>query len=184
MKTLLKAVCFAGALIAVSSAASAASLAVGKKIEVTVDPAKMAAETAALWKQFGGWCSIKDWHPAVAKCDESKDGDTTLRTLTLKDGGVVKEKLLESTANRYRYAIIESPWPIKNYEAQFTLTPDDDDLDEVNFAWSAVFDPNGKPDKEVRALIDGVIKAGMDNIKKLTKNAGAKDDDDDKPKKK
>lgn len=182
MKSIYGAVCVASALTIASGVAVAASLAVGKKVEVNVDAKKIEDEKKALWAKFGGWCSIKDWHPAVAKCEESKDGDTELRTLTLKDGGVVKEKLLERRDNLYKYAILESPFPVKNYEAQFALTPDDDDDDEVNFAWSAVFDPEGKPDKEARSVIDGVIKAGMDNIKAMTAKGGKKgkkDDDDD-----
>lgn len=166
------------ALLALSVSAQAASLAVGKKVEVVVEAAKMAEEKAALWAKFGGFCSIKDWHPGVANCEESKEGSDTIRTLTLKDGGVLKEKLLESVEGRYKYAILSGPWPVKNYEAQFALTPDDDDEDEVNFAWSAVFDPDGKPDKEVRTLVDGVIKAGMENLKAMTTKPGAKKDDD------
>ena len=158
-------------------AAQAASLAVGKKAEVKVNAKKMDEEKKALWAKFGGFCAIKDWHPGVAKCEESKDGADTIRTLTLKDGGVLKEKLLESVDGRYKYSILSGPWPVKNYEAQFALTPDDDDEDEINFAWSAVFDPDGKPEKEVRALVDGVIKAGMENIKKLTAKPGAEDDE-------
>lgn len=181
MNALVKAACFAAALAAMSGTALAASLAVGKKLEVNVDPKAMDTERKALWEKFGGWCAIKDWHPAIAKCEESKDGDATFRTLTLKDGGVIKEKLLERTDSLYKYAIIESPLPVKNYEAQFTLTPDDDDLDEVNFAWSATFDANGKPDKEARGVIEGIFKAGLDNIKVLTAKTGAKDDDDEKP---
>ena len=46
----------------------AASLAVGKKAEIIVDPAKMDDERARLWKQYGGFCAIKDWHPALAGC--------------------------------------------------------------------------------------------------------------------
>lgn len=151
-------------------AAHAASLAVGKKAEVNVDAAKMTEERARLWKQFGGFCSIKDWHPAVAACEESKEGDTTFRTLTLKDGGKLKEQLLEAKDFLYRYALVEGPWPVKNYQSQFALTPDDDDEDEINFAWSGVFDADGKPDKEARALIDAVYKAGIDNIKAMTKS--------------
>jgi hypothetical protein len=164
-------------LAVAANAAWAASLAVGKKLEVNVDPKNMDAEKKALWERFGGWCSIKDWHPAIANCEESRDGDASFRTLTLKDGGVIKEKLLESRDNLYRYAIIESPLPVKNYEAQFALTPDDDDEDEINFAWSATFDPNGKEDKEARGVIDGIFKAGLDNIKAMTAKPGAKDDD-------
>ncbi len=150
--------------IAVSAPAYAGSLAVGKKAEIKVDASKMDAERAALWSKFGGWCAIKDWHPAIAACEESKDGDTRYRTLTLKDGGKIKEKLIEEKPFFYKYAIIESPLPVKNYEAQFALTPDDDDEDEINFAWSAVFDAEGQPDKEARGVIDGIFKAGLDNI--------------------
>jgi hypothetical protein len=65
--------------------------------------------------------------------------------------------------------------PVKNYQAQFALTPDDDDEDEINFAWSATFDANGKPNKEAHDVIDGIFQAGLDNIKAL---AGTKPDDD------
>ena len=91
--------------------------------------------------------------------------------LTLKDGGKIKEKLLDEQPNFYRYEMLESPLPVKNYQGQFALTPDDDDEDEINFAWSAVFDANGKPDKEAHDTIDGIFKAGLDNIKVM---AGAK----------
>jgi hypothetical protein len=160
------------ATVAVTTGAQAASLAVGKKAEIVVDAKKMTEERDALWKRFGGWCSIKDWHPAITACEESKEGDAELRTLTLKDGGKIKEKLLERKDNIYRYEIIESPLPVKNYQAQFALTPDDDDENEINFAWSAVFDANGKPDKEARDVIDGIFKAGLENIKEQVK-AGA-----------
>lgn len=164
----LGALTFAVLLAAPAPAGYAASLAVGKKVEIEVDAKKMDAEKAALWKRFGGWCAIADWHPAIARCEESKEGDTPFRTLTLKDGAKIKEKLLEQKANLYRYEIVESPLPVKNYTAQFAMTPDDDDEDEINFAWSATFDANGKPDKEARGVIDGIFKDGLDNIRKLT----------------
>jgi hypothetical protein len=167
---------FAAAALAIAvmaaPAAHAASLALGKKAEVIVDPAKMAAERVALWERFGGWCSIQEWHPAVEKCEASKEGDAELRTLTLKDGGgIIKERLTERNDFVYKYEILESPFPIKNYEAQFALTPDDDDENEINFAWSAVFDAEGKPDKEARAVMDGVLTAGIENIEKLANTA-------------
>jgi polyketide cyclase/dehydrase/lipid transport protein len=161
-----------------TSVANAASLAVGKKLELKVDPKKMNEERTRLWNTFGGWCAIKDWHPAIASCEELTEGDAKFRVLTLKDGGKIKEKLLDVKPNFYRYEIVESPLPVKNYQAQFALTPDDDDEDEINFAWSAVFDPaDGKTDKEARDVITGIFKAGLDTIKT---QAGGKHDDDDK----
>jgi hypothetical protein len=187
MKTaFFTAIVVSGSLVALGGAAEAASLASGKKIEVKVHPKTSAEERTALWKKFGGWCAISDWHPAIAKCEESKEGDATFRTLTLKDGGKIKEKLLNQTDLSYSYAIVESPLPVKNYEAQFSIVPDDDDEDEVNVAWSATYDAEGKPDKEARAIIDGIFKDGLESIKaKLAHSSDDEekpDDDDDNDK--
>jgi len=158
--------------------AEAASLTSGKKLEVNVDPAKVSEETAALWDRFGGWCAIAEWHPAIKSCEESNEGDDTYRTLTLQDGATIKEKLLDKSGASYRYAIIESPLPVKNYEAQFSVVPDDDDEDEVNLVWAATYDAaDDKDDKEARKTIDGIFKDGIDNIEKMI---GKTDDDDEK----
>jgi hypothetical protein len=176
MKSLGSTLRVSAALIALASAADAASLTSGKKLEVNVDPAKVAEETAALWDRFGGWCAIAEWHPAIKSCEESKDGDDVYRTLTLEDGGKIKERLLDKSAASYRYAIIESPLPVKNYEAQFSVVPDDDDLDEVNIVWAATYDPaDGKDENEARQKIDGIFKDGIGNIEKMI---GKKSDDD------
>ncbi len=158
------------------SAVQAASLVSAKKLEINVDETKTEAERVALWEKVGGWCAISEWHPAIAKCEESKDGDTELRTLTLQDGGVIKEKLIDRGSTSYKYEILESPLPVKNYTAQFSVTPDDDDLDEINVVWSATYDANGVEDKEARKVIDGIFKDGIDSIK--GKYAADQKDDD------
>jgi hypothetical protein len=165
------------ALAAGAPSAEAASLVSAKKLELEVDKDKVEAARVELWKKIGGWCAISEWHPAIAKCEESKEGDAEFRTLTLKDGGVIKEKLLERSATGYQYAIIESPLPVKNYTAQFSVTPDDDDLDEINVVWSATYDANGKDDKDARGVIDGIFKAGMESLKAAH---GSNADDDKK----
>ncbi len=171
------------ALVPFAGGANAASLTSGKKLEVRVDEAKVEDEKKALWGQFGGWCAIAEWHPAVKTCEESKEGDTEYRTLTLQDGGKIKEKLLEKSGASYRYEIIESPLPVKNYEAQFTVTPDDDDLDEVNIVWAATYDAaDGKEDADARKTIDGIFKDGIESIKgklgdKVVDKKKKKDDD-------
>lgn len=155
--------------VAVAVPAAAGAIAVGRKIEIDVDPKAVDKEAAAVWATYGGWCAIKDWHPLVADCKESKEGDTEFRTLTLKDGGVIKEKLLDKGNRTYKYQIIESPLPVKNYTAQFSVTPDDDDDDEINLVWAATFDAEGKPNAEARKTIDGIFKAGLDSIKSKLK---------------
>lgn len=168
-----------GALAVGAGTAVAASLVSAKKLEINVDETKTEEERRALWEKVGGWCAIQEWHPAVASCEETKESDATFRTLTLKDGGKIKERLVDTGTTSYRYEIIESPLPVKNYEAQFSVTPDDDDLDEINVGWSATYDPaDGKDAKEARKVIDGIFKDGIDSIK--AKYAAGSGNDDDK----
>ncbi len=160
----------AASVLAMATTANAAGITSGKKLEIDVDAKKVAEEGAAIWAKVGGWCAISEWHPAIAKCEESKEGSDEFRTLTLKDGGVIKEKLISKTDRSYKYQIIESPLPVKNYEAQFSLTPDDDDEDEVNLVWAATYDAaDGKTAKDARGVIDGIFKAGMDSLKDKVK---------------
>ena len=180
MKATLAGILACCALGLLGTPADAASLASGKKLEVKVDPKKVTEESKALWDRFGGWCAIAEWHPAVKSCTESKEGDDVYRTLTLGDGGKIKEKLVSKGNLTYRYAIVESPLPVKNYEAQFSVTPDDDDEDEVNVVWAATYDPaDGKEDKDARGAIDGIFKDGIASIKgKIGDKAGGKKDKD------
>jgi hypothetical protein len=185
MRLPISAVLLSTAIVALAGGAHAASLTSGKKLEVRVEEAKVEEEKKALWAQFGGWCAIAEWHPVVKTCEESKEGDVEYRTLTLQDGGKIKEKLLDRSGASYRYEIVESPLPVKNYEAQFTVTPDDDDLDEVNIVWAATYDAaDGKEDAEARKTIDGIFKDGLDSIKGklgdkvVEKNKKNKKDDD------
>ena len=73
---------------------------------------------------------------------------------------------------------------MKNYEAAFSVTPDDDDLDEVNIVWAATYDAaDGKDDKEARKTIDGIFKDGIASIqaklgdKAVDRSKKKKDDD-------
>ena len=151
----------------------AASLASGEKLEVKIDRQKVGEETAALWRRFGAWCAISEWHPAVKQCEETRDGDTVFRTLTLRNGVKVKEKLLDKTPTSYRYAIVESPLPVKNFEGQFPITPGDD---AVHVMWSATYDAaDGKTERDARSLVDGSFKHALTSIKsKLGDKASAK----------
>jgi Polyketide cyclase / dehydrase and lipid transport len=128
---------------------------------------KLDASAESVWKAVGEFCAISDWHPAVAKCEISKEGDATFRTLTLGDGAKIKEKHNGSNPTGYMYAIIESPLPVKDYNALFDVTGDDK---SATIEWSASFLANGKPDGEVKEQISGIFDGGLKAIKeKLSK---------------
>ncbi|MGH6734797.1 MAG: SRPBCC family protein [Methyloceanibacter sp.] len=72
---------------------------------------------AEVWAVVGEFCAIKNWHPAVAECEQFEEGGDTYRMLTLGDGGKIKEKLTDKGDTGYSYEIVESPLPVKNYKA-------------------------------------------------------------------
>ncbi len=117
-----------------------------------------------IWEIVGGFCAIKTWHPAVADCVESKEGDITFRTLTLKDGAKIKEKLTGTEDLGYTYEIVESPLPVKNYKSKLWLEIDDEPDRSVIY-WQSDFDANGASDDEARDKITGILADGVKGIK-------------------
>lgn len=164
-------------LAAVVGSGSAYAVTVKKRIEAPGLPPEV-------WQVVGGFCAIKDWHPAVASCEETKEGDVTFRTLTLKDGGKIKEKLTGTEDVGYSYEIVESPLPVKNYKSKLWLEVDDEPDRTIIYC----FDANGKSDEEAKKIITGILGDGVKGIKKDAiedwdkkhPDEAQKDDDDDK----
>ena len=136
---------------------SAYAIEVSKKINAPAVPPKV-------WAIAGDFCAIKDWHPLVADCKQTEEGGTTFRTLTLKNGGTIKEKLLESDDTSYSYEIIESPLPVKNYKARLWLEVDDEP-DRSVILWQSDFDANGASDDDAKKKITDIFTSGLKGIK-------------------
>jgi hypothetical protein len=149
---------FAAMAALVIGTGAAQALEVKKHISAPGQPAK-------IWAIAGDFCSIKDWHPLVADCQETKEGDATIRTLTLKNGGKIKEKLLESDDTSYSYEIVESPLLVKNYKAKLSVEPDDRASDHTTIVWEASFDANGAEDDAATKTISDIFFAGLKGIK-------------------
>lgn len=155
MKLAGKVAIFTVAIAAVAVAAAGLSVRKTTKIKLA---------DADAWSKFGAFCAIKDWHPAVANCEETTEGDAKFRTLTLKDGGKIKEKLTGSSPTGYTYAIIESPLPVKDYFASFSANADADEAGTTIMVWSSTFMAKDKPDSEARALIESIFQDGLASI--------------------
>jgi hypothetical protein len=112
-----------------------------------------------LWSRVGGWGTIHQWHPAVTATEVSQDGSR--RTLTLADGGVIIEKLLEQGERSYSYRFEESPLPVKDYSATIRVRPDDGGS---TLEWEGTFEPAGVSESEAVELIEGIYQAGLDAL--------------------
>jgi len=134
---------------------------------------------AGVWEVVGGFCAIKNWHPAVAECDEISEGDDVFRILTLKDGGKIKELLTNKGDTSYSYEIVQSPLPVKNYKATL-MVGEDDEPERIEIVWKSEFDANGVSDDEAAKIIAGIFEDGVKAIKKAALDlSDAKEDDDD-----
>ena len=172
----------AGVAVVIGSG-SAYAITVKKRIEAPGLPADV-------WVVAGEtFCTIKTWHPAVAACEETKEGDVTFRTLTLKDGGKIKEKLTGTEDLAYTYEIIESPLPVKNYSSKLWVE-EDDEPDRSVIYWQSEFEPaDGTSEDDAKKVITGILGDGVKGIKKNALVAydakhpedapDAADDDDD-----
>lgn len=138
---------------------SALGVEVDKKIEAPGTPAQ-------IWEIARDFCAIKAWHPLVADCKQTNEGDAVLRTLTAKNGATIKEKLIVSDDRSYSYEIIESPLPVKNYNAKLWVEQSDRPNRTV-IHWDAEFDANGASDDEAKKTINDILAAGLKGIKKI-----------------
>ena len=110
-----------------------------------------------LWSRVGGWGTIHEWHPAIS----ATKVEGTRRTLTLGDGGVILETLLEQGERSYSYRFDESPLPVKDYRATIRVRADGGgSLVE----WEGTFEPAGISDAQAVELIEGIYQAGLDAL--------------------
>jgi hypothetical protein len=91
----------------------------------------------------------------------------TFRTITLKDGGKLKEKLTGTEATAYTYEIVEGPLPVKNNKSKLWLEVDDEP-DRTVIYWQSDFDANGASDDEAKKTITGILGDGVKGIKKAS----------------
>ena len=117
----------------------------------------------AVWHKIGDFCGIAIWHPAVAKCELSKDGKQ--RTLTLKSGGTIVEDLVKWNAKKhsYTYKIMSSPLPVDHYVSTIKVVTKGKGSTII---WSGTYKAKGAPDADAKKTIDGIYKAGADALAK------------------
>jgi len=121
------------------------------------------ATPEAVWKKIGDFCGIGTWHPAVEKCVLSDGGK--VRTLSLKGGGTIVEKLVsrDDTAHNYTYEIVSGPLPVTDYVSTIKVVPEGSG---ASIVWTGNYKAKGASDDDAKKTIDGVYKAGADALAK------------------
>lgn len=151
-------------------AAAAGPLKVTKTVEINAPAAKV-------WAAVKDFDSLNKWHPGfsadtIVKGTNNEPG--AVRSLTVKDGPTFTEELLSFDEGKrtYKYRIIESPLPLRDYVSSITLTESGKGTTVVT--WVGDFrrksdsetPPEGESDKAAVDLITGVYEGGLANLKK------------------
>jgi len=121
----------------------------------------VAASADDVWRVLSDFGGIEP-NEMIAGCTVEGDGVGAVRTIALKSGGEVVERLesQDDDARIFSYAIInDSPLPVKNYVATVAIV--DDGPGSARVDWTGNFEPSGAPEDEVVKLIQGVYRAGV-----------------------
>jgi hypothetical protein len=130
------------------------------------------APADAVWARVRDFNGLPQWTPFVAesRIEESQPADRIgcVRNFRLRDGGVIRERLLTLSDYDYQcsYAILESPMGVENYVATLKLTPVTDGA-RCFAEWSAEFDCAESRERElVETIGQGVFQGGFDALKR------------------
>ena len=163
-------------LVAAVLASSTALADPPKTLKVTKS-VTVAAPVEKTWDTVKDFDSLNKWHPGFSadvlqKGDNNKVG--AVRKLTVKDGPSFTEELLafDEAKHTYKYRIIESPLPLRDYVSHITVTPGPNGGSHVT--WVGTFKrkstsdtpPEAENDAAALGLINHVYEAGLDNLKK------------------
>jgi hypothetical protein len=119
-----------------------------------------------IWKLIGGFNGLPEWHPAI-KASSLEEGGR-VRKLELAGGGSITERL-ESFSDKehvYSYSIVQGPLPVAEYVSTLKVRKAEDGKG-ATVEWSSEFKPKGASDTDASKVIEGIYKAGFDNLRKM-----------------
>src|SRR5215469_1027822 len=129
------------------------------------------APAAEIWKVVRNFNALPQWTPFVAESriehNAPPDQIGCIRNFRLKDGGLIRERLLALSDYDLScsYSILESPMGVENYLATLSLTPVTDG--GGTFAeWQADFDCAPERESALKQQIGvNVFQAAFDTLK-------------------
>lgn len=117
------------------------------------------------WRLIGGFNGLPGWLEVVASSEAEGEGVGAMRTLTLGDGAVIRERqeARDDESRTYTYSIVEGPLPIRDYLA--TLSVRERGAGACTVEWSSTFEPDGVPEADAVDLIEGLYRGGLASAK-------------------
>ena len=112
--------------------------------------------TDAIWQVIGDFGAACQYLVRVIDCTVEGEGVGAQRTLTSADGSTVVERLesLDAAAHRLAYALLTAT-PFRNCVT--TMSVRELGPSQAEMEWSAIFEADGLPADEARAMLEGAL---------------------------
>lgn len=122
------------------------------------------ADADEVWSLVSNFSELDKFVEAVADCTTEGTGIGAVRTLTLADGGKVKEKLesLDADQRLLTYSIVESPMPIENYNG--TMQVKNIENGKSEFIWSSTFEAAEGAEDDMKEAMAGLYESGVEGL--------------------
>lgn len=145
-----------------------------QKVEKTI---KINASPDKVWAIIKDFGNFQKWQPLVTDSKLEKKGEDTLRTLTLKSGGKVVERLkgIDEEAMKLKYEILEGAVPVADYNS-FIVVAKGPSPNESSVTWVGRFYrvyklnppiPAGQDDETALKAVNEMYDVALPALKKL-----------------
>lgn len=129
------------------------------------------ATAGDIWDLVRDFNGLPGWHPAIAR-SEIEDGGHAgvvgcVRHLTLADGSVMREKLvdLDDADRSYTYESLVDPHPVRNYRATVRVRPVTD-TGQAFVEWYSFFEADAADEAELaRTYAEDVYGTGVAGLR-------------------
>lgn len=128
---------------------------VTKKIRVPLD---------AVWSAISNIDNLDRWFSAIKHCHVEGQGVGAIRTLTLSEGGIIRDIIEEVDFEKHQlcYKCITLPFPVSNYQGAVNLSSTSEG--ETDLSWSAKYQVSNENQQEMRTLILSILNDGINGI--------------------
>ncbi len=124
------------------------------------------APAADVWAVISDFNALPKYVAAAVESKVDGEGVGTVRTLTLPDGTLLRERLeqLDADGMSLQYSILDGPLPVADYLSTMKVTPSEDGCE---LEWSSEFNAAGASDEDARTAMTGIYQMGFDGLAKL-----------------
>lgn len=116
---------------------------------------------AEMWARIGDFYALHAWHPAIASVERGPESGE--RTVTMADGHVAVERLVEEGASWQTYEPADEDFGVRGFRA--TLRVHETGSDSCAVEWSSSFETDGEAaGAELVATIESFYDAGLQSL--------------------